>query len=787
MYQSLQARPSKINAIPSKATVAKRLSQCLNPSLPSGVHQKALEVYNHIFATIGNDGLSRDLPLYLPGLAPTLSFASLSVRSPYLDILEQYFLQIDRRSLRPAMKSMILALLPGLEDETAEDFERTLKLMTSFKGAIRGPDSELLSDEHASDDDYFWQCFFLASVTSNSRRGGALAYLVRHLPTQGLSSAATHKGPPLSERAAAVVTSPEPGLLVRCFASGLCDEQLLIQRGFLDLLVTHIPLNSDVLQSRVKPDDLELLLRAAIGVVTRRDMSLNRRLWAWFLGPEPQVAEPPSGADSTATVADQQGDISSRTKYFEEYGLQPLTSALLGMIRSGDKKNTTERARPYRICLSLMDRWEIGGLVVPEVFLPVIENVRAFKSQASSKAEFSEVLKSARVFFDGIESGLIYGEIVTQLSQALSSSDTSVEERNDKLALISFILNNFNVREEEMITVHAPLTCLASLAMLEDAKSRYKPGKSTDVWETGLADQALSIATSLLELVPDRAFADATSPSKKKRRESMSNADVSKRIQTFYIQEQGNIETAAPPFGPFEMGELLLYKMVKFICATGDGPTPKDRGSCVRILILALAKMPASYNLDVQQLLSFLHLRLQSDDVPFTDYSSIVQLGTELHDAGRIKLAELSELVPLLVRHAWKFLSASEPKYHVETVRWLWRLQSALPQNNRDIEAALASIIVEPVYAASPARAADKGRTFGVLWSHTLQDSTTDRRPSKVQGSDVRSGLRLAGAEHFDIMLTRPLFLILDALFDEEAPLFMTARSWLTTMLGTDR
>lgn len=39
--------------IPRKLVVAKRLSQCLNPALPTGVHQRALELYAHIFSVIG--------------------------------------------------------------------------------------------------------------------------------------------------------------------------------------------------------------------------------------------------------------------------------------------------------------------------------------------------------------------------------------------------------------------------------------------------------------------------------------------------------------------------------------------------------------------------------------------------------------------------------------------------------------------------------------------------------------------------------------------------------------
>jgi hypothetical protein len=39
----------EIKDIPRKSLVAKRLMQCLNPALPSGVHQKTLEVYATIF------------------------------------------------------------------------------------------------------------------------------------------------------------------------------------------------------------------------------------------------------------------------------------------------------------------------------------------------------------------------------------------------------------------------------------------------------------------------------------------------------------------------------------------------------------------------------------------------------------------------------------------------------------------------------------------------------------------------------------------------------------------
>ncbi|KAK5990439.1 Protein dopey [Cladobotryum mycophilum] len=799
LLKALQARPPNNVHIPSKATIAKRLSQCLNPSLPSGVHQKALEVYTYVFEAVGKDGLSRDLPLYLPGLAPTLSFASLSVRSPYLDLLERYFIGLDSRSLRPAMKSIILALLPGLEDETSEDFDRTLRLLGKFKEAIRPDDSSILTEQHSSGDDFFWQCFFLASVTSQSRRSGALAYLVRNLPALGPGPSAELStkisrggtGNSLNVALTAIVASPEPGLLIRCFASGLSDEQLLIQRGFLDLLVTHLPLHSRVLQSRVKPGDLELLLRAAVGVVTRRDMSLNRRLWTWLLGPEPAGLESDQATDLQATPSEhQQALLSSRTNYFEEFGLQPLTKSLLDMIKGTIHGGVAERTRPYRICLSLMDRWEIGSLVIPEIFLPVVESVQKFKKQASKKSEFTEVLRSASVFFDGIESGLIYSELVGLLAKAIGPGNATNEERSANLSLINFVITNFNVREEEMTTIHAPLVCLAALSMLEDSKHRKPKAGSVDAESSYLTKQVLAIVVSLLELVPERAFPTPTASGKsldknKNQLSVLSDAELLKRISNFYVNEQGSLEASPAPFTPIESGELLLDKAAKYIYEDLDVQQSRnDLTFRIRILLLVLAKVPKTYRFDEKRLLSNVHEQLsRKARLSFSDFSSILHLVTQLYSAERLSAVELTELINPLVGHAWVYLSASEPKYHVETVRCLWHLQTTLTTSRRDIEASLASILINRKTDVQ----ADIGRAFGVLWSHTLQDTQPDRRGLKGSSLETKPAQKIIGVESYEVMLTQPLFIILDALLDERTQLYMTVKSWLNSMIGIDR
>jgi hypothetical protein len=772
------------------------------------VHQKALETYGFIFSMISKDALSRDLPLYLPGLSTTLSFASLSVRAPFLELLEAHLLKLDPRSLRPALKAIILALLPGLEEETSEEFERTLGLLDRFKKVIRPSGKDDLGQNHSSGDEYFWQCFFLASITSNSRRLGALAYLVRNLPRLGQPLV---QEPPSSKKSgngntespsvrfAEIVTSPEPGLLLRCFAAGLADEQLLIQRGFLDLLVTHLPLHANVLQKRVKTEDLELLVAAAAGVVARRDMSLNRRLWAWVLGPELPAHDTEGGAESpTSLTGDHSGPhSSSRTRYFEEFGLQPLTRALLKMIEK-DSINPVERARPFRICLSLMDRWEIGGHIVPDIFLPVVDSVRNYKDKAASKADFSEVLRSASVFFDGVESGLIWGEIVRLIAQAVGPGKSSTAERIDKLSLVSFITAHFNVREEEMLLIHAPLTALTVLALLGDTKHKAQKQSIDASIPSEVSKLAFRIATDLIDLIPERAFqtrpstSQSTSTAEKDSILDLPNHQILQNIRTFYVQDQGNLDAFPPPFSSRDVSELLLREAGSINCQfLSDPVSSADAGIKSKLLVMILAKTPKGSSLDAERLLISMHKSLDSpSQPPFSTFTSIISLATTIYSTAYINAIDLSKLVDPLVRLAWSYLNASHPKYHVETVRYLWQLQTALSYSNREIEASLCSLMIEnSLDGAFAMREADAGRTFGVLWTHTLHDNAahTDRRGSKTSQNEVKGLARLSGVANYEVMLTRPLFLLLDALLDDRTQLFMTVRTWLQSVGGIDK
>ena len=73
--------------------------------------------------------------------------------------------------------------------------------------------------------------------------------------------------------------------MVRAFAAALEDENLLVRRSALDLLLQTLRVDSIAIR-KAHADDQTILMRAATGVVLRRDLSLNRRLYSWLLGPE---------------------------------------------------------------------------------------------------------------------------------------------------------------------------------------------------------------------------------------------------------------------------------------------------------------------------------------------------------------------------------------------------------------------------------------------------------------------------------------------------------------------
>lgn len=692
--------------------------------------------------------------------------------------METFICPLEPWAIRPALKAIILALLPGLEEETSDDFDPTLRLINKFRDAAGQIDTQKAGTEGGATGQYFWQCLFLASITSPSRRSGVLAYLNRHLPKLGVTGrrpSAAEAGDSLDLSpdmlaAAESVIQPEPGLLIRCFASGLFDEQVLVQRNFLDLLVTHLPLSSPILQSRITKDDLQRLIIAAVGVVIRRDMSLNRRLWAWLLGPE--SANDRLSYEARNSISDNPNQVTpdsaeiSQPQYFSHFGLQPLVKGLLEMIEQ-DTCVPSERSKPFRISLSLMDRWEVGGLIVSTVFLPIMRNVQAFETVAS-KGQFDEVFRSASAFFDGVESGVIFSELLELVDW--KTDDLIQGKALNNLTLAAFILENFNVREEDMILVHAPLLTLALLIKMSELSTM--PEKDTVSFDQrqNTSNGMTRVINALVGLLTERAFSSKSALGKKATNDhtpGMGHADILSQIHKFYDQSKSSLDLPPLPFIPKHIGELVIREAHELaISALESLENTFPIQERVNLLIALLKKVPKSRILRDRRFYLAISNRMhigQGENIPvsFSIVSSITSSVTSLyfiHAPGfHVSYEDVSDLIPAFVKQIWQFLSPSSPKFHVEAVRCLWHLHSVSWLDHL-VEASITSLMVDtslpgPYHVSSE----EQAERYFVLWNHS-HHGTYELPPKQV--NDIGE----SSFTYHSSMLERPLFIVLDLL-----------------------
>ncbi|GAA5834665.1 hypothetical protein JCM9279_007075 [Rhodotorula babjevae] len=449
LLKCLQGSP-QFPVIPHKLTVAKRLSQCLNPALPTGVHQRALDVYTHILTTIGPENLRRDLPAWSSGLFPFFQYAATSVKPIVLNIYERFYLPLQEE-LRPATKAFILALLPGLEEETGEWFEKVAALLDRLSGTVSPS--------------FFFQNLWLVLITAPHSRIPALNYLARRLPRDESGEG--------SEDALDAIVGQDVGLMVRGFAAALEDDNILVQRGILDLLIGTLRIDSASFRS-CRTDDQVLLTRAVLGVVLRRDLSLSRRLYTWLLGP----------SDSSDT----------QLAFLRTHGLDLLAAALRHEMRDGG-------ARGFKVFISLLDKWEIGALLTESC---VVDAAKALESKLGD-GDSDELLLTGNMLLEVLDPFLLWKQLFVALRADLAGDPSS----EDAVELARFVVRTFRMHDDEVLRLHAPVVAFALLDLVHE---RLESPTSTTSAPATLAS-AVTLATELLSEVPPAFFAVSPSPS----------------------------------------------------------------------------------------------------------------------------------------------------------------------------------------------------------------------------------------------------------------------------------
>ena len=705
LLKALQAAPQGAE-IPSKLTLSKCLAQCLRPSLPSGVHQKALEVYATVFSILGKERLSQELSLYLPGISHTLSFASLSIRPFFLALYDEHILRLPPSTLRPALKAMILSLLPGIEEENSDDFEQTLAIVNRIKQTFAKVQLEHL----------FWQNLFLASTTGSTRRLGVLVYFLRYLPKLGTSVAPNGdsngrtQGSQTEPTSIAEVTTPEPGLLLRCFATGLKDQQPLVQRGFLDLLVTHLPLSAATVQEDASTRDIDILVSSSLSIVLKRDMGLNRRLWAWFCGSDNKQS---SGDEDLVDTKEQLSKTtpsgstkSAESLYFQRHALSSVVRTFNATLARSEAEPAW-RTRTFRTLISLMDRWIIGAPVVDAIFDDLLEDLRLYQSMAPSQDAFDEVFRSANVFFDSIEPQLIARHLLQLYI-------------TQRLELLEYILLNFNFDDQDLVQNHIPLVALVISSGLQQ-REPLPEAKVATHWTLVQRNTIAKICNILVELLSSHSSNDTST-----NQSQNGHSDLANDVLEFYGLGQSTSTSVRSRVSSERAEQKLLENVLSAIEIALD---QSAHPSMLDPLVLNYRKLnarSASVNpAFMARFIEGLSVRAASpvsdwkDAAVFVRLSAIAQIaGAFLSQRPARHVQESGPELPLvsaLVDRFWHFLSPSTPQYHAEATELIWMLRK-VSVNSSVVDSTVVSLL-RPEASKSNVDEHPALR-FGVFWTH---------------------------------------------------------------------
>lgn len=366
------------NVIPCKLALGKRLAQCLNPALPSGVHSKTLEIYAVIFETTGSDRLAEDFFIYSFGLLPFFEHCPTTVKPQYFSVLDKHVLPISG-SLASSRTSLFSSLVIGLEDEGSEFFKPTVALLDRLWDSFN--------------EDLFNQGLVSCFVSSTKHRLSIMNYVGRSRHRDSLFASK------VSNRWA---------LLVSFVQAGVKDDNILVLRTFLDIVVDRFPL----LKSEL-PADVQLeITRTIMYVLTKKDGSLTRRLYSWLLpGNEGSVSESVSlilanSLTSTISLCNDDDDFSSL----------------------------------FKIMVCLLDNGELSNMVLPRVIIHLISLTMSFECSS----EFDKV-RVANQFFEIVDLNITW----TTLSSLLQDS---IDEH--RLRIFKFALENLAICDPDALGLH---------------------------------------------------------------------------------------------------------------------------------------------------------------------------------------------------------------------------------------------------------------------------------------------------------------------------------------------
>jgi hypothetical protein len=393
-------------------------------------------------------------------------------------------------------------------------------------------------------------------------------------------------------------------------------------------------------------------------------MSLNRRLYIWLLGPDGNPA------------------------YFLKHAFRPLTSALKKLLVP-QAALPVDPIRVSKISSALLDKWEIGGHVVPELFTPLMETVFANPEPG--------ILISARSLFDAMDPAVIWSELFSWIEQG-------------RVAMLNWVVDRFNLREEEMLVRHIPQVLLYILCLLKHCELR--------------GAQWFELTERLIQLLPARAFSSAKGV---ELGSDLADIEVITHVRNYYAKVRGDagVEVSLPEALKGVYFHRHLLSVLRWV---GQPCPPNVDDYTLQWAVFtkkAAATVPPLGDLDLTPVLDNFNQRL-SEDRGFLFLGTVIDTTIALAQHRHIhketlQVESFSSVSLTFIHLLWRNLGADRTAYHVESVTYIWSLTAILSA------ATVESLLANEVGRSSSTKGGklQACTRFSVLWKHAVDKTGT--------------------------------------------------------------
>jgi hypothetical protein len=390
--------------VTEKITLSKRLAQCLNPkSLPSGLHEIALELYDTIFENIRqnqNNYLGDDLALYSVGLFPFFQFATVPNKTLFLNnIIKKHYLELKEEEFASCLPGFLTSILPCLDDQN----EILIKSMKEIFLKARQKVGERI----------FYGELWSTILRTHRIRLVGMKYAMESIPV--------YKAPEenAEEDMKKFIKSYYPNmnvLVINALISTIEDENVHVQRNAFDFIISRFPITNTLLNFNLKIS----LIVSGLSLLVRNEYSTTRRLIAWLIG---------SNQDDDIDLED------SSIKYMVEL----LIASIKKIFASkGDQIMSKEKLlNGIKIIDQLFKQQvKLVDVILENTAIDLISSVEKYWSVNPNANSFNdEIIKKIKKFFDYDASYLdcLWSGLGTLLSKTLEKLDKDENKNLDEL------------------------------------------------------------------------------------------------------------------------------------------------------------------------------------------------------------------------------------------------------------------------------------------------------------------------------------------------------------------